>query len=66
MVVGPFNNGTRVQCFDVNIKDDALPERDEVFFIDFVPTFDAVNIVPPRVSITIKDDDCMLTDTLYN
>ena len=65
VVVGPFNNETRVQCFDVNIIDDPDPEGDEDFFIGFDATVDAVNILPLHVSITIKDNDCMLTDTLY-
>ena len=60
IVVGPFNETTRVLCFDVTINDDRDPERDEVFFIDFVPTLDTVNIRPPRVSVTIIDNDCKL------
>ena len=59
--VGPFNNATRVQCFNVTITDDPDPERNEVFFIEFVPTLDTVNIVPSRVSVTILDNDCKLT-----
>ena len=58
--VGPFNDATRVQCFDVTIIDDFDPERDEDFFIDFVPTSNRVNIVPRRVSVTIEDNDCKL------
>ena len=56
--VGPFNDATRVQCFGVTITDDLDPERDEVFFIDFVPTLDTVGIGPSRVSVTILDNDC--------
>ena len=60
MMVGPFNDATREQCFNVTITDDLDPERDEVFFIDFVPTLDTVNIQPSRVSVTILDNDCKL------
>ena len=66
MVVGPFNDSTRVQCFEFTVIDDSSPERDEVFVISFAPTVDTVNIMPPRVSVTIQDNDCMLTDILYN
>ena len=61
IVLGPFNDATRVQCFNVTIIDDTDPERDEVFFIDFVPTLETVNIGPSRVSVTILDNDRKLT-----
>ena len=60
MAVGPFNDATRVQCFDVTITDDPDPERDEVFFINFVPTSDRINIGPSRINVTIEDNDCKL------
>ena len=61
MTVGPFDDATRVRCFEVTITDDSDPERDEVFFINFVPNLDTVNIRPPSVSVTIQDNDCKLT-----
>ena len=60
MILDPFNSETRIQCFDVTIMDDPNPERDEVFFIDFVPTSDRISIIPPRISVTIQDNDCKL------
>ena len=64
MVVGPFNQGTRELCFNVVIEDDDDPERNECFFIDFVPDFHRVQISPPRAKVTIQDDDCKLSNTM--
>ena len=58
--LGPYNDGTRGQCFDVTILDDPDPEREQVFFIDFEPTNNAVFITPGRVAVTILDNDCKL------
>ena len=61
MVVGQYNDATRVQCFDVTIFDDPKPETDQMFFINFVPTDSRVNIRPlQKVSVTILDNDCKL------
>ena len=61
MILGPFNDGTRRHCFDVTIIDDSDPERDEVFYINFVPDNPRVTIIPNRISVTILDNDCKLT-----
>ena len=59
-VLSPYDNDNRMHCFDVTIIDDTDPERTEVFFINFVPTLDDVEIRPPQVSVTIIDNDCKL------
>ena len=59
--VGPYNNGMRAHCFDVEIIDDPDPERDQSFTISFVPDNSRVTIRPPNVSVTIQDiNDCKL------
>ena len=61
MTLGPYDDGNRVYCFQITIIDDPDPERNQIFFIDFVSSLpDSVSIRPRRVSVTILDNDCKL------
>ena len=61
--IGPFNDVTRRQCFQVSITDDMFLEVAENFAVDLMLTAgtERVRIEPSTATVTINDDDSTYT-----
>ena len=62
MVLGPFGNNNRLQCFNVTVLDDDVPEEVEEFMtmVTFCPGESVpptIIITPPNSTIVIEDND---------
>ena len=64
MLLGPFGNSIRCQCFNVNILNDTQSENSEYFMIQVQfchgETLERVDIDPSSGTTTIMDDDSEL------
>jgi len=62
MVLGPFGNNNRLQCFSVTVIDDNVPEMIEQFmtmvtFCPGEPVPPNTIITPPNSTVVIQDND---------
>ena len=62
MRLGPFGNNNRLQCFDVTVIDDNVPEMIEEFmtmvtFCPGEPVPPNTIITPPNSTVVIQDND---------
>jgi len=62
MRLGPFGNNNRLQCFNVTVVDDNVPEDIEEFmtvvtFCPGEPVPPNTNITPPNSTVVIRDND---------
>ena len=60
MVLGPFGNNNRLQCFNVSVVDDDVPEEVEEFMTNV--TFCPGEPVPPRVDINPQNATTVIID----
>ena len=60
MPLGPFGNSNRIQCFNVTIVDDNVPEDNEEFMT--VVTFCPGELVPPNTIITPPNSTVTIGD----
>ncbi len=58
-------NGVTTQCVSVQIYDDPTAECDETFSASLSTSASRVCITPGITTITIRDDDCKPTVTIY-
>ena len=62
MRLGPFGNNNRLQCFNVTVLDDNVPEMIEEFmtmvtFCPGEPVPPNTIITPPNSTVVIQDND---------